>query len=198
MPINSHKHQTQKNPMTKKPLKHQTQKNQIPQEFKVKYSFKPMFKNICIFLSLFLAILTSNNANANMFNKFKKGFYFEKYKTADEAKEELLKLHPIGSDAQALIETIERAGGEFIIRITRDDAMNDSAKEKYFFKYTKELVEPNYYRYNSQKVDSATFYFTSFKANTGILNPLLWNILVWHDKENNITEIDLSKNYMGL
>jgi len=35
-----------------------------------------------------------------MFNKFKKGFYFEKYKTAEEAESALLELHPIGSDIE--------------------------------------------------------------------------------------------------
>lgn len=62
---------------------------------------------------LSLTIITNNNkAEANMFNKFKKGFYFEKYKTAEEAKTALLKLHPIGSDVADLVKTLERAGGK--------------------------------------------------------------------------------------
>ena len=59
-----------------------------------------------------LVIISTSNANANMFNRFKKGFYFEKYSTAEEAKAALLELHPIGSDAGDLIKTLERAGAE--------------------------------------------------------------------------------------
>ena len=63
-------------------------------------------------LTLTLVIISTSNANANMFNKFKKGFYFEKYSTAEEAKAALLELHPIGSDVGDLIKTLERAGGK--------------------------------------------------------------------------------------
>jgi hypothetical protein len=63
-------------------------------------------------LILTLAIISTSNANANIFNKFKKGFYFEKYSTAEEAKAALLELHPIGSDVGDLIKTLERAGAE--------------------------------------------------------------------------------------
>ena len=55
-------------------------------------------------------ILTTNCANANMFNKFRKGFYFEKYSTAEELKTALLELHPIGSDVGELVRTLEGAG----------------------------------------------------------------------------------------
>ena len=61
--------------------------------------------------SYFLTI-NPNNANANMLNKFKDGFYFEKYSTAEEAKEALLELHPIGSDVGELVKTLEGAGGK--------------------------------------------------------------------------------------
>ena len=63
-------------------------------------------------LILTLVIISTSNANANIFNKFKKGFYFEKYSTAEEAKAALLELHPIGSDVGDLIKTLERAGTE--------------------------------------------------------------------------------------
>jgi hypothetical protein len=59
-----------------------------------------------------LVIISTSNANANMFNRFKKGFYFEKYSTAEEAKAALLELHPIGSDVEGLVKTLERAGGK--------------------------------------------------------------------------------------
>ncbi|MCX6780250.1 MAG: hypothetical protein NT034_03670, partial [Candidatus Magasanikbacteria bacterium] len=48
---------------------------------------------ILFFTSLFFLITTSNQANADMFNRFRKGFYFEKYGDPEKAKEALLKLH---------------------------------------------------------------------------------------------------------
>lgn len=61
-----------------------------------------------------------------MFNKFKNGFYFEKYKTAEEAKAVLLELHPIGSDVGELVRTLEKAGGKCAIR---EDKVNKSSNE---------------------------------------------------------------------
>lgn len=43
-------------------------------------------------LTLTLVIISTSNANANMFNKFKKGFYFEKYSEADMARKEYYKI----------------------------------------------------------------------------------------------------------
>ena len=41
-----------------------------------------------------------------------KKFKFENYKTAEEAKTELLKRHPIGSDVEPLLETLRGAGAK--------------------------------------------------------------------------------------
>lgn len=71
-------------------------------------------------LTLFSILITVQDSNASMFNRFKKGFYFEKYKNADEAKEALLKLHPVGSDVRELVKTLERAGGECKIYTTKN------------------------------------------------------------------------------
>ena len=71
-------------------------------------------KYLILFLSVFSLSLISpinNNANANMLNKFKKGFYFEKYENAEEAQKALLELHPIGSDVEDLVSTLDAAGG---------------------------------------------------------------------------------------
>lgn len=69
-----------------------------------------------VFLVSIIAILTilllASNANAGIFNRFKKGFYFEKYKTSNDVKEALLKLHPPGSNVEELIKTIKKAGGQ--------------------------------------------------------------------------------------
>ena len=66
---------------------------------------------LLLLLASMLTISSTNDANANMFNKFKKGFYFEKYKTAEEARTALLELHPVGSNVGELVRTLERAGG---------------------------------------------------------------------------------------
>ena len=59
-------------------------------------------------IAIFTLFITIKNSDANMFNKFKDGFYFEKYSSADEAKAALLELHPIGSDVEGLIKFLER------------------------------------------------------------------------------------------
>jgi hypothetical protein len=91
------------------------------------YIFLKPFLLLTIFLSFFLS--TPNQANANMFNKFKKGFYFEKYKNAQEAKAELLKLHPIGSDVGELVKRLEGAGA--MVKLQR--ANNEEVI--YFYEY---------------------------------------------------------------
>ena len=68
-----------------------------------------MKKLIYFILASFL-LLSATSCNAKFMNKFKDGFYFEKYKTAKKAKEELLKIHPIGSGVDDLINTLEGAG----------------------------------------------------------------------------------------
>ena len=85
-----------------------------------------------------LVIISTSNANANMFNRFKKGFYFEKYSTAEEAKAALLELHPIGSDVEGLVKTLERAGADVKkYKTSKAEILSypDSKVEYYFFKY---------------------------------------------------------------
>ena len=82
-----------------------------------------MKKSLIIFLISILPLITiSTPANANMFNKLRKGFYFEKYKTADEAKAALLEVHPVGSDIDGLVETLKNAGARCFIT---DGKMNE-------------------------------------------------------------------------
>ncbi|MDX2083624.1 MAG: hypothetical protein SFV53_06540 [Rickettsiales bacterium] len=71
-------------------------------------------KNLLLsaFFSSFFLLLTLNQAEANMFNRFKKGFYFEKYRTAQEAQTALLEMHPIGSDVEGLLKTLEATGAK--------------------------------------------------------------------------------------
>ena len=158
-------------------------------------------KKTFLITALILAplLLTANNANANMFNKFKKGFYFEKYKTADEANVALLKLHPIGSNVDELVKTLEKAGAKLNVLVTRQDATLDRKKEKYFFKGLLSTVEPNHYRYDAVKVSNSAVVAKFYEGHTGfIISPLLWKIGIWYDKNNNITDVSILKEYMGL
>jgi hypothetical protein len=85
-------------------------------------------------IPIFTLFIIIEDGDANMFNEFKKGFYFEKYKTAEEAKTVLLKLHPIGSDVEGLVKTLERAAGRKcgIYREETEsyDFISDSSGEK--------------------------------------------------------------------
>lgn len=71
-----------------------------------------------------------------MLNKFKTGFYFEKYNTAEEAKAALLKLHPIGSDVDDLVKTLERAGAySYKPIISKKYQNNPELKRALWYKY---------------------------------------------------------------
>ena len=130
-------------------------------------------------LTLTLVIISTSNANANMFNKFKKGFYFEKYSTAEEAKAALLELHPIGSDVGELVKTLERAGAEPL----EDDLSKYRKFKKYNSWWERGIVKIYYYRYSGA-------------AN--ILNPITWAGSIDIDKNNKIIDFSLSKQYTGL
>ena len=74
------------------------------------------------FMLVVLAIVIVNSvisANQNFSNRFKEGFYFEKYSNAKQARAALLKLHPIGSDKAAFHRTLVNAGAYDIQGINR-------------------------------------------------------------------------------
>jgi hypothetical protein len=140
-----------------------------------------IFKQATILTTLLASLIFLNSANqaqANIFNRFREGFYFEKYKTAEEAKAELLKLHPIGSDVQPLIETLERAGAN----VKEEDF--DGYKKFYTEEWKKEGRQKTYsYRY-----DGASPFFRFF-------NRLIWSGFIGIDSDGNITSIGSSKRY---
>ena len=84
-----------------------------------------------------LAIVIINtviHANQNFMNRFKEGFYYEKYSNGKDAEAALLELHPIGSDVKALRKTLENAGAQnaiYFSRITYRYIQNTQSK---FFK----------------------------------------------------------------
>ena len=101
-----------KNPQPRLRIPQAKTKNQNQTIMKLSQS-APKHRNlktsILFFASLFfLVTTTSNQANANMFKK--KGFYFEKYSNSEEAREALLKLHPVGSGVWELMKTLEGFG----------------------------------------------------------------------------------------
>lgn len=142
-----------------------------------------IFKQATLLTTLLVSLifLTSvNQAQANIFNRFREGFYFEKYKTAEEAKVELLKLHPIGSDVQPLIETLERAGASVEMR----DLKN---YEKFYTKEYREWKLRGNAEAYSASYDGASPFFV-------VLNYLKWSVDIWSDKNRQITLIQIHKN----
>ncbi len=99
-------------------------------------------------------------------NHLKKGFYFEKYYTADEAKTALLQMHPIGSDAGGLIKTIERAGGK---------KYEPTISKKYI--NNPELNYVVHYRYTENTLDS---FF-----------PKRWSLSIKYDESSNIVLVGM-------
>ena len=130
-------------------------------------------------IAIFTLFITIKNSDANMFNKFKDGFYFEKYSSADEAKAALLELHPIGSDVEGLIKTLEMAGGNVYI------SNMSNYKKFYQEKYLDWQNKGNVVAYDI-KYDKASPFFV-------ILNWLEWNGTVWVDRENKITFIHFNR-----
>ncbi len=87
-----------------------------------------------VLLMLFLIGAINSYINKGYFysasNYFKTGFYFEKYDGV-EAKKELLRLHPIGSDAYELMDTVKKAGADCTIYTSKvvDDIFEFEGKK---------------------------------------------------------------------
>jgi hypothetical protein len=134
---------------------------------------------------LSLTIITNNNkAEAKMFNKFKKGFYFEKYKTAEEAKAALLELHPIGSDVEGLIKTLERAGVHLDIKINRKDLLSDPIREReYFSEEVKSASSLYVYDYSIGAIWTIIF----------LINPIKFSVFTYCNDKNKVIRIHVSR-----
>lgn len=125
---------------------------------------------LILFLSAPILLTSTNQAQANMFNKFKKGFYFEKYKTAEEATNALLELHPIGSDVEGLIKTLEGAGA-----MIKEEDLKNYKKFKEYDRWWKEGITKFYVI----SYDKASPFFV-------IINYLEWRGGIAIDKNNKI------------
>jgi hypothetical protein len=132
---------------------------------------------IALTITLTLAIISTSNANANMFNRFKKGFYFEKYSTAEEAKAALLELHPIGSDVGDLIKTLERAGAN----VSEEDLKEYHNYKEYDYWWKNGVVK--IYRF---KYDRASYFFV-------ILNQIEWTGVIQLSHSDDILNLGINK-----
>lgn len=129
-----------------------------------------------LLLIALLFLLSFSVFNPNFFKRFKKGFYFEKYSTAQEAEKALLKLHPIGSDIRGFMNTVEKAGA-----IVRKYEMN---------RYCLDLD-------SCVKMKINNVYEYSYVGGF-FFNPMFWGGRITSDKDIKIINFGLSRFYMGL
>ena len=103
-----------------------------------------------------------------------KKFKFENYKTAEEAKTELLRRHPIGSNVDALFETLKEAGAKV-------EKINVS-------------LHPE--GYDLHKKDSQLYHYSKSKSRL----MFLWWIgrIEYSESDNSIIEHGVSIVYDGL
>ena len=148
---------------------------------------------IIVLVSVVSIALISTAANANMFNRFKKGFYFEKYKTADEAKDALLDMHPIGSDVSELIKTLERAGGGCGIFETKIEDYVDKFKGKEFTSKRQVTLKKNII---TSFKDHVICYY-QIKMFGGFLGNYDWTVVAYPNRNDvdKIGYIGVSKFY---
>lgn len=141
-----------------------------------------------------LSITTFFEANAMSGNKIGK-FKFQDYKSAESASEAILEIHPIGSNADLLIETLRKSGAEETKTIFRDKIKQDDRWKGYFNK----KVRISQTEYKSTKVSSLAIKAHFYQKSTGIIfNTKLWKVSFWSDKNNNITDLVIIRDYTGL
>jgi capsule polysaccharide modification protein KpsS len=137
-----------------------------------------MIKNLKITILLIFIMIIGSTAEAKFMNKFKKGFYFEKYKTAEEAKSVLLEMHPVGSDVDALVKTLEEAGAT-VTEIKKESI------DKYISQVEKE-----------QECFKGVLYYEYYRNE--FLAPYGWTGIIIYSKQNTYLSIFVWKEYLGL
>ena len=85
--------------------------NETPARVK-RFSLRKLLGRVMLVALAIVIVNSVINANQNFSNRFKEGFYFEKYSNAKQVRAALLKLHPIGSDIEALRRSLEKAGAK--------------------------------------------------------------------------------------
>ena len=99
-------------------------------------------------------------------------FRFEKYKTAEEAKAVLLKLHPVESPVDDLVKTLEDAGAE-CEKINKKLFANNSKYER-----VSEVIH--------------------CKKFTGIAETISWLVGIFLDDSLKIQDVRVSRTYEGV
>ncbi len=120
------------------------------------------------------ALIIANQVGSKALNHFKKGFYFEKYNGTDEAKKYLFKIHPMGSDVEALVQTLKNAGAIF-------------ESEKVFNEKDRKI----YYKMDKEAYASLDCYY---KQN-GLLVGYEWKIGIVFNKDRKILAYNMIKQF---
>ncbi len=123
--------------------------------------------------SIFVLLIASIQVSVKTLNHFKKGFYFEKYGKVEEAKEVLLNMHPIGSDVNALVATLKKAG-----------ASVEEMKEKDFRKEWRVVGFKGALHYSYMQ--------------SGFFTPNRWGGAITYDVSDKIIRYGLGREYLGL
>lgn len=109
--------------------------------YKVNLNSKNCIK-VLLFNLIILMFLINNSYSMNQ--KIENNqFRFEDYKTADEAKEALIELHPLGSDVGYLVKRLDSIiGNKSIFNPSSDDLFKRLSKKGYYiyFSYIKPKI----------------------------------------------------------
>ena len=100
--------------MTNNP--HKTPKGIEAQTRAKPFSLRKLLGRVMLVALAIVVVNSVINANQNFSNRFKEGFYFEKYGDAEEARAALLELHSIGTDIAALRSTLEKSGAHSLFK----------------------------------------------------------------------------------
>ena len=144
-------------------------------------NFKKRLSDIISYIILSIIIIIAGAIilpNINLLYKIQPGFHFEKYKTAKEAKEALLELHPIGSDVGELVKTLEGAGA----MVVEKDLTNAHKFKEYDEWWQNGVVKMYNFEYNK----ASPFFI--------ILNYLKLNGGLQIDKNNKIIDFGIFRN----
>ncbi len=145
----------------------------------MKKNIKKIIKLLTLILTLLLLPI---NKSYSMGHKEKK-FKFENYKTAEEAKAELLRRHPIGSNVDALLETLRGAGAKI------DDKEVLSQKDIDYYSGVPANIRSLIYGQSGSYYEQPgirRYIFLNFK----------WGTTVFYDKDSNIVRLSIYYWYL--
>ena len=136
-------------------------------------------------LTLILTLLLLPINNSYSMGHKEKRFKFENYKTAEDAKAELLRRHPIGSDVDALLETLRRAGA----KVEEKRVVSEYDKQRYL------KGIPDYITYD-QLYGESSYHYEQPGIRRYILLSYKWGGGISYDKNNKLTHLAVSYWYL--